>query len=106
MLITKIPLSACLELANDHEEMILKIMAKHKYGIIRMEVAKNNNITLNVARLLAEDENIWVLVFLAGNPKTPKEILEKLANSEIEPIREKISVLGSSSTPKRFFILF
>ena len=52
----------------------------------RLKVAKNSTDPKELRRL-ANDENVNVRCYIAANPNTPVEVIEKLADDEDEDIR-------------------
>ena len=62
------------------------------------EVARSPQTALVVLRRLANDRQAWLVrAAVAGNPKTPPDVLERLSKDQAMPVRR--AVAGNPKTP-------
>lgn len=71
----------CVASRVDDLAIILKL-SKDPYEYVRQQLAQNPNVPSYVLADMANDWDVGVRMFIAGNMNTPKGVLETLAESE------------------------
>lgn len=88
------------EISKETNSKILEDYArKYKCLEINVEILKNPYCTDDVLRIMAKNENIYVIEKILNLPNIPKDIIEDLKRHEEPIIRAKIAI--HSKTPVR-----